>query len=97
MKKEQTVHKWVKESFYKDRIENVRSIDLQREDLYFEVADLFTQVRLQLGLTEKKLAKKLNTKQPSIARWESGKSTPTIKTLEKLAEVANKRLEIKLK
>lgn len=73
--------------------------DLERleleEDLYFDVADLFTQVRLEKGWTEKKLAKLLGTKQPGVARWESGASVPTIKILEKLAKIADKKLIIK--
>lgn len=63
--------------------------------IYLDVENLFLETRIDKGLTQKQLARKLLTKQPSIARWESGSQVPSIKTLEKLAKVAGKKLTIK--
>ncbi|WP_396127399.1 helix-turn-helix domain-containing protein [Acidicapsa acidisoli] len=48
------------------------------------------------GLTQKELARLMCTTQLAIARMESGRSLPTIATLEKLAEVTGNRLEVRL-
>lgn len=52
-------------------------------------------LREKAGLTQVQLAEKMETHQPSIARWENGKETPKIETLEKLAEALEVRLEIR--
>ena len=42
--------------------------------------------RTKKGLTQKKLAQKIGTKQSSIARFESGTYNPTISFVKKLAD-----------
>ena len=39
------------------------------------------RARLRAGLSQAELARRLATKQPVIARWESGARTPTIETV----------------
>lgn len=45
--------------------------------------------RLQAGLTQKELAKRLGTSQQNIAQYESGKRIPKIETLQKIANALN--------
>ncbi len=46
--------------------------------------------RIELDLTQTQLAEKINAKQKSISRYETGASLPSIKTLVKIAKVRNK-------
>jgi len=46
--------------------------------------------RIELDLTQTQLAEKMNAKQKSISRYETGASLPSIKTLVKIAKVLKK-------
>ena len=46
--------------------------------------------RVELDLTQAQLAKKINAKQKSISRYETGASLPSIETLLKIAKVLKK-------
>ena len=46
--------------------------------------------RIELDLTQTQLAEKINAKQKSIYRYETGGSLPSIKTLVKIAKVLKK-------
>ncbi|MBA7490096.1 hypothetical protein ES702_00630 [subsurface metagenome] len=46
--------------------------------------------RIELDLTQTQLAQKINAKQKSISRYETGASLPSIKTLVKIAKVFKK-------
>jgi len=46
--------------------------------------------RVELDLTQTQLAKKINAKQKSISRYETGASSPSIATLVKIAKVLKK-------
>jgi len=46
--------------------------------------------RVELDLTQTQLAEKINAKQKSISRYETGASLPSIKTLVKIAKVLKK-------
>ena len=48
--------------------------------------------RVELDLTQTKLAQKINTKQKNISRYETGASLPSIDTLVKIANVLNKKV-----
>ena len=43
--------------------------------------------RIELDLTQTQLAEKINSKQKSISRYETGASLPSIRTLVKIAKV----------
>ena len=55
------------------------------DELDFELSYLLTVARLWSGLTQAQLAKKIGTKQPAIARIESGALVPSWKTLKGIA------------
>lgn len=42
---------------------------------------LVKEARLRAGLTQAELAARLDTKQPAIARWESGATEPSFRTV----------------
>jgi len=46
--------------------------------------------RIELDLTQTQLAQKINAKQKSISRYETGVSVPSIQTLVKIAKVLKK-------
>lgn len=45
-----------------------------------------TKRRLELGLTQTQLAEMLGRQQQSISDWETGRSTPTMRSLNKLSK-----------
>ena len=45
------------------------------------------QLRTSLGFTQQQLADKLGTPQPTVARWETGKTKPHRLYVEKLEEL----------
>ncbi len=46
--------------------------------------------RIELDLTQTQLAEKINAKQKSISRYETGASLPSIRTLVKIAKILKK-------
>lgn len=63
----------------------------------FLVKSLMIQRRLEQGLTQAALAKKLGTKQSGIARFESGKYNPSLQFLYKMARAMDAELIVKVK
>ena len=53
------------------------------------------RARVERGMTQASIAKKMGTTQSSIARVEAGKSHPTIPFMQRLAEALDMRLEIR--
>lgn len=53
------------------------------------------RARIEKGLTQEELAKKIGTKQSVISRLESGKANPSLAFLKRLAGALNSYLEIK--
>ena len=68
-------------------------LEINKQDLPFDIAECIIDARIKKGMTQKELAEKLNTKQSGIARLESGKNYPSFKSLEKIARI----LDIKMK
>jgi len=48
--------------------------------------------RVELDLTQTKLAQKINTKQKNISRYETGASMPSIETLVNIANALKKKI-----
>src|SRR6202140_5818445 len=78
--------KWMKEPKYRKAYEA-----LEEE---FVLASAVIDVRNRAGLTQEELARKMGTTQPVVARLESGRSRPSMQTLERLAEATGSRLLI---
>ena len=78
--------KWLKEPEYK------KAYDALEEE--FVLASAVMDVRNRAGLTQEALARKMGTTQPVVARLESGRMRPSMRTLERLAEATGSRLLI---
>ncbi len=79
--------KWMKEPKYRKAYEA-----LEEE---FALASTVVELRKGAGLTQEELARKMGTTQPVVARLEGGRGSPSIRTLERLAEATGSRLLIR--
>jgi len=60
----------------------------------FAVAEIIIQKRLERGLSQKELARKIGTKQSAISRLESGTYNPSLSFLQKVGEALDVKLKI---
>lgn len=58
------------------------------------IAQLITQARTSSGLVQAELAARAGTSQPTLSKYESGESIPTLTTLERLLAACGKKLEL---
>jgi transcriptional regulator with XRE-family HTH domain len=77
------------------------SEQMQSQEFVEAVAELepgyqIARLRIAQGLTQAQLAEKVGTKQPSIARIESGKDVPSLSFLQKVASALNAKVEIRV-
>lgn len=70
---------------YKEYIKKY-NIDVSKEDLSFELSNLITEARIYAGISQAELARRMKTKQPNIARAESGNITPSLSFLLEVAK-----------
>jgi len=61
-----------------------------------EPAYQVARLRILRGLTQEQLAELVGTKQPSIARLESGRTEPKISFLRRVVEALGGRLEVRV-
>lgn len=78
--------KWMKEPKYRKAYEA-----LEEE---FVLASAVVDARNRAGLTQEALAQRMGTTQPVVARLESGRTHPSMRTLERLADATGSRLLI---
>ena len=62
----------------------------------YAIARELIAARVRAGLSQAQLAERMNTTQSTIARLESGKSLPSIRTLNRIAEATNSRATVTL-
>ena len=60
----------------------------------YALAGAITAARGKAGLTQEEVAQRMHTTQSNIARLESGRTTPSTRTLEKFAQAVGARLKI---
>lgn len=65
-------------------------------ELEFSIIDQIIDKRIKKGMSQMDLALKMGTKQPSIARFESGDYNPTLSFLKKISKALDSKLEIKI-
>jgi transcriptional regulator with XRE-family HTH domain len=58
---------------------------------------LILRARASAGLTQRELAGRIGTSQPTIARWESGAQVPSVRSLTKIADATGFRLTVGLR
>ncbi len=68
----------------------------KNSELEFSIIDQIIDKRIKKGMSQKDLALKMGTKQPSIARFESGDYNPTLSFLKKISKALDSKLEIKI-
>jgi transcriptional regulator with XRE-family HTH domain len=82
------LHKsWMKEPEY------AKAYEALEEE--FVLAAAVMEARNRAGLTQQELARRMGTTQPAVARLESGRSRPSMRTLERLAAATGSRLLIR--
>lgn len=62
----------------------------------FQLARELIAARARAGLTQEQLADKMQTTQSTIARMESGRSLPSLRTLARYAEATGSRAVVRL-
>jgi len=65
-------------------------------ELEYEIALQLIQARMNAGLTQGEIAIRMGTTQSVIARLESGRTLPSVKTLSQYAQATGKHLHIRL-
>jgi ribosome-binding protein aMBF1 (putative translation factor) len=79
--------KWMKEPKYE------RAYEALEEEFF--LASVVMDVRNRAGLTQEELARKMGTTRLVVARLESGRWHPSMRTLQRLAEATGSRLLIR--
>lgn len=69
----------------------------QETELEYQIARSIIKARIENGLTQTQLAKKINTRQSVISRVESAKTTPSLSFLRRLATALNTSLQVQFK
>jgi len=62
----------------------------------FAVIEMIIKKRIEMGLSQKELARKIGTKQSAISRLESGTYNPSLSFLQKVGEALDAKLKISL-
>ncbi|WP_047214656.1 helix-turn-helix transcriptional regulator [Pandoraea thiooxydans] len=62
----------------------------------FAIARELIAARVRAGLTQDELAERMHTTQSTIARMESGRSLPSMRTLTRYAEATGSRAVVRL-
>lgn len=63
----------------------------------FEIAKAIIRARIQNNITQKELAKRMNTTQSVISRVEQAQTSPSISFLKRLAAALNTSLSVQFK
>jgi transcriptional regulator with XRE-family HTH domain len=66
---------------------NPEALERVKKNLAFQIGLMVMNARIRKGMTQEELAKKIGTKQPAIARIESGSSLPSLTILDKIARL----------
>jgi transcriptional regulator with XRE-family HTH domain len=70
------------------KIEKTKTL-AERQDLHYvtlKISKMVKLARIDKGLTQEELAKKIGTKQPSLARLEAARTSPSISFLNEIAK-----------
>lgn len=81
-----SIDRWRKDPAYREAYEALAG--------EFAIASQIIEARARAGLTQEQLAERMHTSQSNIARLESGRSKPSVSTLEKVAEATGSKLRV---
>lgn len=62
----------------------------------YEIARVLIEARARAGLSQSEVATRMDTTQSVIARLESGRGLPTIRTVERYAQAVGGRLSLRI-
>lgn len=81
---------------FKKQLLQDQEIKKEYDDLALEYAVIrqIINKRISMGLTQKKLAEKVGTKQSAISRLESGRYNPSLIFLQKVAHALDSELRV---
>ena len=87
--------KW--EDFEKESLSDPKvEREYQRLKPLYDIIEQIVELRVNEGLNQTQIAKKLGTTQSAISRLESGDYNPTIEYLDKIATALGKKLEVRI-
>lgn len=75
----------------------VFAAEYEKESQKLEIAIALAQLREELGVSQRELAKKVGKPQSTIARIENGEMNPSIKVLFEIATKVGKELHVEFK
>ncbi|WP_207216279.1 helix-turn-helix transcriptional regulator [Candidatus Finniella inopinata] len=81
--------KWLEDQNFKETYDAL--------ELDYKVVLELIKARSRAGLTQEALANKMGTTQSVIARLESGKTLPSLKTLHKYAEATGSHVQVHIR
>lgn len=61
-----------------------------------EIAFALSEARRRAGLSQDELARRMNTSQSVIARWEGGAQEPSFRSIRRFAEAVGARVKVQL-
>jgi ribosome-binding protein aMBF1 (putative translation factor) len=70
---------------------------LEETQLEYEIARAIIKARIERGLTQAEIAKRMHTKQSVISRVENAKTVPSLSFLKRLADALNASLQVQFK
>lgn len=70
---------------------------LEETRLEYEIARALIKARIEKGLTQAEIARRMKTKQSVISRVENAKTVPSLSFLKRLAQVLNASLKVQFK
>lgn len=88
VKFEDIKNQWMKDEKFKQAYDHL--------ELEYEISLQLIKARLMADLTQEELARRMGTTQSVIARLESGRSLPSLRTLSQYAKAAGKHLHFSL-
>ncbi len=86
------------EEFEKELFKQPGFKEAQEETrLEYEIARVLIKARLEKGLTQAEVARRMNTKQSVISRVENARTMPSLAFLKRLAKVFDASLQVQFK
>jgi transcriptional regulator with XRE-family HTH domain len=68
----------------------------QDQEEEFNIARELIQARTRIGLTQEEVARRMGTTQSAVARMESGKPLPSLRSLKRYAQATGSKIKISL-
>jgi DNA-binding XRE family transcriptional regulator len=87
-----TVDDWLKEELRDEGF----PLRWHEREVAYKIAQELLRLRKRQGLSQTEVARRAGLKQPAIARLESGAVKPTLDTIQRVAQVLGRQVEVSL-